>query len=155
MPTLYDDDVALWAEQQSRLLRDAGRQRRNGPIDWDHVAEEIESVGQSQKHEIRTRLLRIVEHLLKLQYSPAEEPRRRWIETVLQQRAEIESVLEDSPSLRQLLPEMLNWAAGRGATLAAKSLELQGERAASALVMVHRGCYTLEQVLKADPAVPD
>lgn len=82
MPTLYDDDVALWAEQQSRLLRDAGRQRRNEPIDWDHVAEEIESAGQSQKH------------------------------------------------------------------------ELQGERAASALVMVHRGCYTLEQVLETDPGRP-
>lgn len=154
MPTLYDEDLALWAEQQARLLREAARQRRNEPIDWDNVAEEIESVGQSQAHEIRNRLLRIVEHLLKLQFSPAQEPRRGWIETVLQQRYEIESVLEDSPSLRQHLPRMLAWAAGRAAKLTAKGLELRGEDRAGVLVMLHGGCYTLEQVLEDDPPAP-
>ncbi len=155
MPTLYDEDVAEWAEQQGRLLREAGRQRGNEPIDWDNVAEEIESVGHAQKHEIRSRLLRIVEHLLKLQYSPAQEPRRGWIETVLEQRNEIEAVLEDSPSLRQHLPKMLDWAAGRAAGLAARSLELQGEDQARMLVTLHGGHYTLERVLEADPAAPD
>jgi hypothetical protein len=78
MPTLYDEDVALWAEQQGRLLREAARRGNNGPIDWDNVAEEIESLGNVQAHEIRRRLARIVEHLLKLQFSPAREPRRGW-----------------------------------------------------------------------------
>lgn len=154
MPTLYDEDLALWAEQQGRLLREAARQRRNEPIDWDNVAEEIESVGQSQKTEIRTRLLRIELHLLKLEYSPAQEPRRGWIQTVRQQRYEIESVLEDSPSLRQHLPKMLEWASGRAAKLASEDLKSRGEDAAAALVILHSGCHTLEQVLEDDLSTP-
>jgi hypothetical protein len=151
MPTLYDEDVALWAEQQGRLLREAARRGNNGPIDWDNVAEEIESLGNVQAHEIRRRLARIVEHLLKLQFSPAREPRRGWLETILQQRAEIESVLEDSPSLRRRLPEMLEWVAPRTAKRTATSLELWGEIEASEAVRQHDGHYTLAQVLEDNP----
>ncbi len=152
MPTLYDEDVALWAEQQGRLLREAARRGSNEPIDWDNVAEEIESVGNSQAHEIRTRLLRIVEHLLKLQFSPAREPRGGWVDTVLQQRAELDSVVDSSPSLRRRLPELLDWAGGRAAKLTAKGLEIRGEHAASAAVLQHGGRYTLAEVLDDDPA---
>ena len=151
MPTLYDEDVALWAQQQGRLLRDAARQRRNEPIDWDNIAEEIESVGQSQAREVRNRLFRIVEHLLKLQFSPAQEPRRGWIETVLQQRSELESVLEDSPSLRQRLPELLDWVAARAAKQTARILALREEDAAGEAVMRHGGHYTVAEALEADP----
>ncbi len=151
MPTLYDEDVALWAEQQGRLLREAAQLRRNEPIDWDNVAEEIESVGNSQAHEVRNRLLRIVEHLLKLQFSPAQEPRRGWMETILQQRSELELVLEDSPSLQRRLPELLDWVAGRAARQTAKGLALHGEAGAAEAVLSHGGRYTLADVLERDP----
>ncbi len=154
MPTLYDEDVALWAEQQGRLLREAAQRGRNEPIDWDNVAEEIESVGQSQAHEVRRRLLGIVEHLLKLQFSSAREPRRSWHETIFQQRLDVESVLEDSPSLRGRLPEMLVWAAGRAARQTARSLTVWGEPDAGDAVLQHGGRYTLAEVLDGSPPGP-
>jgi hypothetical protein len=43
----YDTDLALWAESQARALRDASRASTNLPIDWENVAEEIVSSGQS------------------------------------------------------------------------------------------------------------
>jgi len=59
--TLYDTDVAAWAEQQAGALR----RRAANEIDWANVAEEIEGVAASQKREIRSRLRVICEHLLK------------------------------------------------------------------------------------------
>ena len=52
MSGLYDNDIALWAEQQA----DALRRRAANEIDWDNVAEEIESLGRSDKREISNRL---------------------------------------------------------------------------------------------------
>ena len=43
----YDTDLALWAESQARALRAASRASTNLPIDWENVAEEIVSSGQS------------------------------------------------------------------------------------------------------------
>jgi hypothetical protein len=42
--TLYDTDVAAWAEQQAGALR----RRAANEIDWDNVAEEIEGVAASR-----------------------------------------------------------------------------------------------------------
>jgi hypothetical protein len=47
-------------------------------IDWDNVAEEIESLGRSQRREIRSRLEVILLHLLKLAYQRDEHSLRLW-----------------------------------------------------------------------------
>ena len=154
LATLYDQDVALWAEQQGRLLREAAMRGSNEPIDWQNVAEEIESVGNSQATELRQRLFRIVEHLLKLQFSPARDPRGGWMDTVLDQRSEIEAVLDDSPSLRRRLPEFLESASARAARQTRRSLELHGEVQAAEAVLRHGGRYTLAEVLEDDPPRP-
>jgi hypothetical protein len=96
----YDTDLVLWAESQGRALRDAGRARTNLPIDWENVAEEIEALGKSQARELASRIRTVLVHLLKLQASPATEPRAGWRETIVEQRDEITRVIEDSPSLR-------------------------------------------------------
>jgi Domain of unknown function DUF29 len=74
----YETDLALWAKEQARALRDAGRAGTNLPIDWENVAEEIDSLGKSQAHELGSRIRTILEHLIKLQTSPATEPRAGW-----------------------------------------------------------------------------
>jgi hypothetical protein len=97
----YDTDLALWAESQARALRDAGHAGTNLPIDWENVAEEIEALGKSQAREVASRVRTILVHLIKLQASPAAEPRGGWRETIIEQRSETERVIADSPSLRQ------------------------------------------------------
>jgi hypothetical protein len=97
----YDADLVLWAESQARALRDAGRAGTNLPIDWENVAEEIGALGKSQARELASRVRTVLVHLIKLQASPATEPRGGWRETIIEQRSEIERIIEDSPSLRQ------------------------------------------------------
>jgi hypothetical protein len=103
----YDTDLMLWAESQARALRDADHAGTNLPIDWENVAEEIEALGKSQARELASRLRTILVHLIKLQASPATEPRGGWRETITEQRSEIERVIEDSPSLRQVVGQFI------------------------------------------------
>ena len=41
----------------------------------NHVVEEIEDLGESERDAVRSQIRRIAEHLLKLARSPAEQPR--------------------------------------------------------------------------------
>ena len=103
----YDTDLALWAESQARALRDAGHAGTNLPIDRENVAEEIEALGKSQAREKASRIRTILVHLIKLQASPAAEPRGGWRETIIEQHSAIERVIEDSPSLRQAVGRVI------------------------------------------------
>jgi hypothetical protein len=103
----YDSDLALWAEEQARALRDAACTASNLPIDWENVAEEIESLGKTQARELASRIETILLHLIKLETSPSAEPRTGWRETIQEQRSEIEQLLADSPSLRPTAPGVI------------------------------------------------
>jgi hypothetical protein len=98
----YDTDVLAWTERQADLLR----RRAANEIDWDNIAEEIEAVGRSQKREVRNRLARLCQHLLKWAFQP-ELRSRSWRATITTQRHELRSVLEDSPSLVAFVAEAL------------------------------------------------
>lgn len=107
MGSLYDTDFAAWSAEQASVLRDAGRRRVNAPVDWENVAEEIEGLGRSERRELRSRIGTIIEHLLKLEASPAVDPQRAWRDTVRGARRHVALVLEDSPSLRPHLPAIV------------------------------------------------
>jgi len=111
----YDDDFHAWAMEQAARLREAAASGTNLPLDWENLAEEIESMGRSDKREVVSRLARTIEHLLKLELSPAEAPRAGWKRSVLQQRRGLERVLEESPSLKSSLDGFLidAWRNGR------------------------------------------
>ena len=100
----YDEDFFAWTEEQARLLR-AGEFSQ---LDIENMAEELESMGRRDKHEIDSRLEVLLMHLLKWQL----QIRLRgpgWSGTIREQRRRIEKVLRESPSLRpvvgQLIPE--------------------------------------------------
>jgi Domain of unknown function DUF29 len=94
-PAGHDDDFALWSAEQAALIR-AGNFDR---VDLENVAEEIESLGRSQKHEVRHWLTVLMTHLLKWERQP-EHRSRRWASAIRGQRHEIMRQIEDSPSLR-------------------------------------------------------
>jgi hypothetical protein len=124
----YNTDLALWAEDQARVLRSAAHARINLPIDWQNVAEEIESLGKSQARELASRIETILVHLIKLQASPASNPRIGWRATIQRQRDEIEAVLTDSPSLRQTIPAVIEAASGKARRVAELELADFGEQ---------------------------
>jgi len=94
--SLYDRDFYAWSEEQSRLLR-AGN---TAQLDWENLAEEIATLGRSEKSEIRSRLRVILIHLLKWQFQP-DGRGASWAGSLLEQRDQLDQVLADSPSLKQ------------------------------------------------------
>lgn len=125
----YDTDLVLWAEDQASALRDAARAGVNLPIDWLNVAEEIEALGKSQSRELASRIAAILLHLMKLQASPAAEPRAGWRDTVTGQRDEIERLLADAPSLRPTVASVIGKEWPKARRRAAASLAGYGEAA--------------------------
>jgi hypothetical protein len=93
----YDDDFYAWTQYQAELLR--SMPAPDNRFDRENVAEEIEAVGRNERDAVRSQVRRILEHFLKLAYSPAQDPRNGWIESILDAR----SILVDkiSATLRQ------------------------------------------------------
>jgi hypothetical protein len=144
--SLYEQDIVRWSAEQARALREAGTAQLNvpTPIDWDNVAEEIDSLGRSERSALRSHIGRIIEHLMKLQASPAAEPRADWSATIRRQRTEIEALLDDSPSLRREVAGMLAWTMPRARRDVAGSLADHGEQPATD---IDKLSYTEEEVL--------
>lgn len=91
---LYEQDYCLWLEKTASLLRD----RHLELLDFEHLIEEIEDMGRGQRNELKSRLIQLFIHLLKYQYQP-EKRSSSWIGTIWEQHYQIQSLLEDSPSL--------------------------------------------------------
>ena len=147
---LYEQDFYRWTQEQARALRAHAAQGANAPVDWENVAEEIESLGRSDRREIVSRLATIVEHLLKLECSPAREPRAGWEDTVQRERLRVEKLVAESPSLRPDLPDMAISAWKEGSKLARASLARHGETQAAQRVARASASYTANQLLDED-----
>ena len=101
----YDTDLYQWTIEQA----DALRRRAVNELDYDNLAEEIESVGRSERREIQSRLEILLIHLLKWNYQPGKQSDSRRA-SVSQARQRIENVLADNPSLRSFPAEALTSA---------------------------------------------
>jgi hypothetical protein len=145
LSALYDEDFVRWTVEQATALRRA--KGSNLLLDWENLAEEIESLGKSDRRELRSQITRILRHLLKLEASPAVEPRANWRATIREARAEIEGVLEDSPSLRGEAEAIIAKQIRAAAELAADDLGHHGEPADAVWTRLKADHYKTEQVL--------
>lgn len=93
--TSYEADYARWCAEQGALLREG----RLDALDRDNLAEEIESLGRSDRREIENRLKTLLAHLLKWRFQP-EGRGGSWRGTIREQRVQIAKILRESPSLR-------------------------------------------------------
>jgi hypothetical protein len=144
---LYDEDYHAWAMDQAEALRRLAEQRWNGPLDLEHLAEEVEDLGKTERNTVLSQVERIIEHALKLEHAASQEPRRGWILSILEARRELRRHL--TPTLRRLVEEQLEalYAGERSHT--ARALRLHDEpEAASALP--NECPYTLGQLLDED-----
>jgi len=111
---LYDLDFAAWAEQNAELLR-AGR---FSEVDLENVAEEIGDLAKRERHALRRRLARLIQHLLKWQFQP-DRRSTSWQITIVEQRDAIALILEESPSLKPVFADQAREAYAAAARLAA------------------------------------
>lgn len=144
---LYEEDFVRWTEAQAATLRKAACLGINLPLDWENLAEEIDSLGRSQRRELRSRIATIIEHLLKLQCSPAADPRANWIETIARERANIEDLLDDSPSLRNEIAGIIMREMPRTTKRVAQSLRHYGETTPDTMALIENANFSEDQVL--------
>jgi hypothetical protein len=96
----HDQDFYLWTRQQADALRRLAETRPNIHIDFANVIEEIEDLGSEQEHAIVSHFTVVLLHLLKLAYSPDEQPRRHWRVEIAAQRGSLARRLRKNPSLK-------------------------------------------------------
>ena len=101
---LYDQDFYLWIQTTIQHLQERNLEQ----LDIENLIEEIDSMGRSEKKELKTRLVVLIEHLLKLQYwiEEKDDNARGWRNTVVEQRRQITYTLADSPSLKAILNDV-------------------------------------------------
>ncbi|MBE9056779.1 DUF29 domain-containing protein [Sphaerospermopsis sp. LEGE 08334] len=101
---LYEQDFSLWVEDTVNKLK----ARDNENLDWENLIEEVESLGKSQRKAVRSFLVRLLEHLLKRCYVPMSDCYRGWEIEIRNFRQRLQIELEDSPSLKGFVLEILD-----------------------------------------------
>jgi len=99
---LYSTDFSAWVAQTARLLR----QHRWHDLDVEHLIEEVEGLGKSERRGVTSQLIRLLLHLLKWQY----QPQRRsdsWVDSITDARTQIDLAIAASPSLKSYPAEQL------------------------------------------------
>ena len=91
----YDSDFHLWSQTQAAAIREG----RLAEIDLENVAEEIESLGRSDRREIKSRLEVLLLHLLKWQAQP-EKRKGGWQSSIDGARQSVRDLIAESPSLK-------------------------------------------------------
>jgi hypothetical protein len=101
-PSLYERDFYAWTSEQAALLR----ARDLSSADLDNIAEELESMGRSEKRELVDRLSILLLHLLKWRFQPGLRS-ASWRLSVEEQRYRLADHLKDNPSLKATLSEAI------------------------------------------------
>lgn len=139
---LYDTDFYLWTQTTAQLLKEKKLDR----VDFESLIEEIESMGRSEKKELKSRLTTLIEHLLKINYWQSEKANnaRGWRQTIVEQRRQIQYLLEESPSLKRLLTEIWIECYVNARKDALKKYELEAE------IFPSEPVFNLEDILNED-----
>jgi len=141
MSTLYDEDFYAWTQQQALLLQEG----KWHDADVPNIAEELETLGRSERHALESRLEVLVTHLLKWRYQPEFRTRSRsWRLTILEQRRRLLRLLAVSPSLCPVLAAVLHESYPYARRMAQEETGL-------ALVTFPEACpWSMAQVLDSD-----
>jgi hypothetical protein len=141
----YEDDFYAWTQHQAEVVRTMPIS--DNRFDREHVAEEIEDLGKSERDAVRSQIRRIIEHLLKLAHSPAQTPRFDWMHSVSDARAELEDKI--SPTLRRDVEATLPKLYAGARRSAALALRTYGEE--EAVRQLPENCpYSLDEICQQD-----
>ena len=122
---LYDEDFYVWAGRQADLLR----ARRFDDLDLENLIEEVEGLADTKRSAVLNNARVVMEHLLKLQHSPATDPRNGWRATVREHRRRLQTDM--TPRLHQILLEEVAAQYRMARDDAAASMRDHGEPAAA------------------------
>ena len=101
--SLYEQDYLKWIETTVEKLRTQDFSN----LDWENLIEEVESMGRSERKRFKSNLIVVLIHLLKWQFQ-RDLRSGSWAGSIVEHRRRIEDDLEDSPSLKPYLEEVLD-----------------------------------------------
>ena len=117
--SLYNQDFYAWTQKQAEALE----QKLVLELDWQHLQEEVQSLGRHEYRELISRLGVLIGHLLKWEYQP-EQRSRSWFLTIREQRRAIVRHLRQNPSLKSRITEAMLDAFEIGIDLALRETNL-------------------------------
>ena len=102
--SLYNQDYHLWLEVTLEQLKS----KQLSSLDLEHLIGELESMSKSDKRALKSYLIRLFEHCLKLTSWESERKYNasHWRLEIANFRREIKELLKDSPSLKPYLKEI-------------------------------------------------
>ena len=98
----YDKDFYKWAYAQADLLKSKEFEK----IDLQNLIEEVESLGKSEKHALESQIIRLLLHMLKIEYQPKKRT-KSWDRSILNARIEIDRKVKQNPSLKKELKNLI------------------------------------------------
>ena len=101
--TLYDKDFYKWALEQAQYIKTKAFDK----LDIEHLIEEVGDMSRSEERELESRLEILLMHLLKWKYQH-EAVSSSWTGTIEEQRYRIARRLKKMPSLKNILPTLLD-----------------------------------------------
>ncbi len=116
---LYEQDFYLWTQAQAEALR--GHGRGANMLDYENLAEEVESLGRSERREASSRIFRILEHLFKLTSTRNGQVTGHWRGEIILWRNDLEHLL--TRTIRTGIEQELEALHEKGAKAAQKSME--------------------------------
>lgn len=101
----YDEDFYGWAMATALLLK----QGKFNEVEMNKIIEEMESLGKSHKREFRSRSGVLIAHLLKCQYQleMKDIKEKSWKGTITIQRIDLNDLLDENPSLKSYVQELM------------------------------------------------
>jgi len=119
---LYDTDYNLWILETVKKLEN----RDLESLDWENLIEEVLDLSKRDKRKLESLLIKLIEHLLILQYWQSEKERNKghWEREILNFQQQIIRELEDSPSLNNHLNSKFLDCYQKGRKLASKHSQL-------------------------------
>ncbi|MFM7572510.1 MAG: DUF29 domain-containing protein [Snowella sp.] len=103
---LYDTDYHLWVMETVNYLEN----KDFDAIDLENLIEEVWDLSRREKKKLKSLLRNLLEHLLKLKYWEFEiiQNQGHWKGEIRTFRKQIKDELENSPSLKRYLLEILD-----------------------------------------------
>jgi hypothetical protein len=147
---LYERDFNVWRETIIKKIK----QQDFNDIDWEHLLLELEDMGKSEKRSFVSNLTILIAHLLKLtvQADAPEMMKGSWYSSVTEHRFRVKKDLEENPSFKNYLHEVIFIAYADARKLAIKESKNAklGVRKPEETEYALDFPFTLEQLLDED-----
>ncbi|CAM6055304.1 unnamed protein product [Sphagnum tenellum] len=138
--SLYETDEYQWLLDQIKHLRE----EKYESLDRGNLLQYLEEMAGRDRRELGSRFVVLIQHMLKFRVQP-ERATLSWVNTVLTQQGEIESMFEEAPALKSHAPRLFANAYTRAVKQAARETKIHRDKFPATCP------WTIDECLGFDP----